>query len=216
MNAGVRQHRRICVLVLTLALSGCSAVVATPPDPTPADFDDLLQQRLDVVWKKTKLDDTLRPPIAAGPILSQFAAGHAFSRCMQSLGWPDYFSHDTGYGYRALQLATSDEERLNWYECFAAYPVDGELGFASIAQYDYVYDYYRDSLIPCLRNYGYLLLRAPDRLEFRTTWFDWSDPLSPYVWNPYNEIPGYGGSGSLDVMQFCPPVPSGQDYYEID
>jgi hypothetical protein len=216
VHVGFGQQVAALALVGLLGLAGCSAVVTTPPEPTPSDFDDLLQQRLDVVWKKTKLDDAHRPPIAAGPILSQFAAGHAFSRCMQSLGWPEYFSHDTGYGYRALQLATSDEERLNWYECFAAYPVDGEFGFASVAQYDYIYDYYRDSLIPCLRSHGYLVSRAPDRLEFRTTWFDWSDPLSPYVWNPYYEIPGYGGSEPLAVTQFCPPVPSGQTYYELN
>jgi hypothetical protein len=48
--------------------------------------------------------------------------------------------------HAVTQLATSDEERLNWYECFSAYPVDGEFSLDSVAQYDFVYDYYRDSL----------------------------------------------------------------------
>jgi hypothetical protein len=207
--------RAVLVMAAFVGLAGCSAVVSPPPSPTTDDFDDLLQQRLDAVWRETKLDDTARPPIGAGAILSQFAAGHAFSNCMQSLGWPEYYSHDTGYGYRALQLATSDEERLNWYECFAEYPVDGEFGFSSIAQYDYVYDYYRDSLIPCLLSHGYALPRAPDRMEFRTTWFEWSDPLSPYVWNPYYEVPGYGSTQPLPVMLFCPPAPRGQHFYDF-
>ena len=168
------------------------------------------------MWRETKLDDATRPSTSTGSALSQFAAGHAFSSCMQSLGWPDYFSHDTGYGYRALQLATSDEERLDWYECFAANPVDGEFGFRSIAQYDYVYDYYRDSLIPCLRSHGYPLVRAPDRVQFRTTWFEWSDPLAPYVWNPYYELSGYRSSDPLPVLLICPPSPRGQDFYNFD
>lgn len=208
--------RLVGLAVAALLLAGCAPVNPVPPAPTAEDFDDLLAQRLDAVWEKTTLDDARRPPIAAGSTLSQFAAAHAFSRCMQSLGWPDYFSHDTGYGYRALQLATSDEERLNWYECYAAYPVDDEIGLASIAQYDYVYDYYRDSLIPCLRAHGYVLSRAPDRMEFRTTWFDWSDPLAPYVWNPYYELPAYSSSTALAVTEFCPPVPLGQDFYAIN
>lgn len=201
---------RILVVALALLLAGCAS---PPPIPTAGDYDPIVQRRLDSVWLQSGLDDSVRPAVAVGEPISQLDAGTAFSGCMAERGWPDYFVAESGfgYGYRAIQLATTDAEKLDWYECFAAYPVDSQYTLGSEAQFDVVYDYYQDSLIPCLTENGYPISDAPTREEFVTTWVGWTDPLFPFVWNPYHEYPALTQPST--ITELCPPAPPNQEFY---
>ncbi len=195
---------------MLLVLTGCTA--PQPPAPVGGDYAVILAERADTVWQMTGLSDELRPTIEIGQARDQFTAASLFSSCMASRGWPDYFSRSTGYGYRAIQLATTDEERLGWYGCFVAYPVDSEYTMQSVAQFDLVYDYFQDTLIPCLDEQGYAISDAPTRLEFRTVWDGFTDPLFPFVWNPYYDIVG-APADLTALQQLCPPVPPRQSFY---
>lgn len=206
---------RLLVAALALVLAGCTAVPeAHPPE---SEYDVIVAERLDAVWRQSGLDDRARPDVASGPVVSQFEAGERFSECMAERGWPDYFVNEngTGFGYQSIDLTSSDAETLDWYECFAAYPVDAQFTMNSVEQFDFVYDYFQDTLIPCLAENGYALRRAPTRLEFRTILEGWTDPLFPYVWNPYYDIQFTGSVAELPVAKICPPTPPGQSFYEF-
>ncbi len=201
---------RILAVVLVLLVSGCST---QPPAPTDRDFDPIVQRRLDSVWLQSGLDAKRRPEVTAGRPASQLDAASAFSGCMVERGWPDYFVEKNGFGYRAIQLAVTDAEKLDWYECFAANPVDSQYTLASEAQFDVVYDYFQDVLIPCLAENGYPVTDAPTREEFVTTWVGWTDPLFPFVWNPYYEFPAITPPSPMTAI--CPPTPPDQEFYEF-
>jgi hypothetical protein len=198
------------IAVLLLLLTGCTA--AQPPRPVGEDFAAILAERADAVWQLTSLSDSSRPAVQLGQAHDQFTAASLFSSCMASRGWPHYFARVNGYGYRAVQLAETAEERIDWYECFAAYPVDSEYTMQSAAQFDLVYDYFKDTLIPCLHAQGYSVTDAPSRLQFRTTWDGWGDPLFPFVWNPYYDLERIATDPEA-LQRQCPPTPPSQSFY---
>ena len=206
--------RAVVVAALALALAGCSAVPS--PHPPENDYDVILRERVDAVWAQTDLATSARPAVVIGPVASQFEASLHFSECMADRGWPDYYVNEngTGFGYRSIDLATTDAEAIDWYECFAAHPVDARYTMDSVEQFDFVYDYFQDQLIPCLAEHGYDIARAPTRLEFRTIFEGWTDPLFPFVWNPYFDLTIVGYEGRTPIEELCPPAPPNQVFYE--
>lgn len=204
---------RWLVIVAVLALAGCSAL---PAEPAPGDYSEIVQERRDAVWAQSKLPDSLRPAVPAAAALPQYTAAHSFSACMLERGWTSYSATPFGYSYQDISLATSESERLDWYECFAAYPVDSTYTLQSVAQFDFLYDYYQDTLIPCLQENGFPITDAPTRLEFRTTWVGWSDPLFPFLWNPYYRLQQNGAVDTTALEASCPPQPPNQDFYVFE
>jgi len=200
--------RWVAAAVAVLALAGCASPL--PAAPEKGDYAVIISERLDSVWQQTGLPDELRPVVDAHTPAAQFYAAKAFAGCMSRLGWPNFRESDVGYSYEAIQLATSSTERLDWYRCYAENPVDSAYTMNSVAEFDFVYDYYQDTLIPCLAQNGHPIADAPSREEFRTNWDTWSDPLFPFVWNPYYEF-----EVQPDLYDVCPPAPPKQDFYEI-
>ena len=201
--------RIFLLAAVLLAATGCSA--APPPKPTAADTAVLMELQLDTVWDETGLDDALRPEVQPAASGDRVDDGFIFAGCMMNREWSGYMADTNSATYRSLSEATSDGERRDWYACYAAHPATGAL--ASIAQYDYVYDYYQDVLIPCLRGNGFAVDDAPTRNEFRTSTGPNSFMFIPIVWNPYYLIEGYSGPGSLPVEEKCPATPPNQDFY---
>jgi len=201
------------LLAIALVLAGCSSAV--PPQGNGYDYAVIVHQRLDAVWAQTGLPDSARPALEPGPTTSQFVAASSFAACMAERGWPDYSSSEIGYSYQDISLVDSDPERLDWYECFAAYPVDSRYTLRSVEEFDFLYDYYQDTLIPCLAEYGQPISAAPSRIEFRTSWKQWSDPLFPFLWNPYYELRQHGAVDTRQLESLCPAQPPNQDFYEL-
>ena len=201
------------IAAATLLVTGCTAA---PTAPTEVDYNEIISQRLDSVWMQSELPSALRPEVQSPEPRSQLSASMGFSGCMRDRGWPDYEASPTGYRYRAIQLADSQAERLDWYECFALNPVDAEYTMQSVEQFDLVYDYYQDVLIPCLEESGNPIDDAPTRMEFRTTWLGWSDPLFPFIWNPYHPLQKHGAVDTSDLQRICAPEPPNQDFYAFE
>ena len=210
---------RIVLFVAVLAtLTGCSVGVPLPPEPTSTDSDELLTIQLDAVWDDTGLDDSLRPEVPQTEETTDTGMiGIVFARCMMDRGWqPAYFADETSASWRSLSEATSDEERLDWYACYASHPMSDAGGLGSVARYDFVYDYYQQILIPCLEENGFHVSRAPSRNEFRTRTGIEGLLFVPFVWNPYYAVPEFSATGSLRVAEQCPPQPPQQEFYQFD
>lgn len=201
------------LVVVALLLAGCASPV--PERGDGYDYAVIVHERLDSVWAQTGLPDSARPALEPGPAVNQFLAASSFAACMAERGWPDYSSSDIGYSYRDISLVDSDPERLDWYECFAAFPVDSRYTLRSVDEFDFLYDYYQDTLIPCLAENGHPVTAAPSRLEFRTSWKQWSDPLFPYLWNPYYELRKHGAVDTTELELMCPAQPPNQDFYAL-
>lgn len=198
-----------------VTLAGCSAV-PLPPEPSAADSAELFRLQVDTVWRDTGLDDSLRPEVAQGEPLDMGEIGLVFARCMMDRDWAAYFADGSSARYRSLVEATSDGERLDWYACFAAHPMSTSGTLGSIAQYDFVYDYYRDFLVPCLTGRGYTVTHSPSRGEFLTKTGADGFLFVPVLWNPYFTLPEFEGANSLPaVEQECPPEPPQQDFYVL-
>ncbi len=208
---------RIVLFVAALAtLAGCSVGVPLPPDPTSRDTDELLTMQLDAVWDDTGLDDSLRPEIQPERATDSALLGPTFARCMMDRGWTAYFADETSANWRAMSEARSDEERLDWYACYASLPMSDVGGLGSVARYDFVYDYYQQTLIPCLEGHGFHVFQAPSRNEFRTRTGIDGMFFVPFVWNPYYAVPDFSATGSLRVAEECPPQPPRQDFYAFN
>ena len=205
--------RIVLFAAAVLSLAGCSIAVSPPPEPTAADEEQLEVLRLDAVWDETGLDDALRSDVPPAGSLELDTIGFVFAGCMEDRGWSAYSADENSASYRSLSEATSDEERLDWYECFAANPMSAAGSLKSVEQYDYVYDYFQEVLIPCLQEYGYDVSHAPSRNEFRTNTGVDGFLFAPILWNPYYALPEFSSTGSLPVQARCPAVPPHQEFY---
>jgi hypothetical protein len=89
------------------------------------------------------------------------------------------------------------------YICTMQYPVDASsAGFLSDAQVGYLYDYFADRLVPCLRLLGYDVGFAPDRQYFVDHYYAGAH------WTPYRYAkPAITDADWSHVDYRCPPPP---------
>lgn len=93
------------------------------------------------------------------------------SGCMRSAGFADYV------------IAESDDEQRALDECVARYPAESAFSvYPSSAQLEQLYDYYRDTLVPCLAAHGFVSQgEAPSREEFTAA-------RGQRRWTPYDAL----------------------------
>ncbi len=194
-----------------LLLAGCAVAPAPlPPQPTDGDWAALTQQRLDYLWQQTGIEDARRPAVHANPAAHPWEATIAFTECMRDRGLPGYAVLDGAVTTTPFSAALPAEERLAWYTCYAENPRTSEIeALRSRAQFDYLYDYYRDSLVPCLERFGARLAEVPTRDQFSlelpvgSVFF-----MIPAQWSPYDEVAEWA-AGHPELARACPALPRG-------
>lgn len=174
------------VIVVSLSVGGCTR--ALPPGPTDEEIAASDQDLLDKTWKSTGLEGIEpRPVVASGEALADQDWFAAVFDCLSRAGVTvTGLSYGSAEGFSILtdagEPSTDIDEQLATYRCVAAHPshlLDGMRPY-SRAQLDFIYDYYRDWLIPCLSTVGYTVTDAPTR-----EWF----VLRNGQWNPYWALP---------------------------
>jgi hypothetical protein len=199
-------------LTAVLVLTGCT--VQAPPPPTANDATELAQYRLDALWGATGLPNSERPVPKRAPTTVD---SEGFVRCMQIRDYPGFTTDANGYSFVPLTSGMSDDEKLDWYFCYAA-----TIGIAtddifptSIAQLGYAYDYYKRQLIPCLAAHGYVVPDIPSRRTYiagmaGTDKFTlWGAPL----WSPSMYVQQPTGLWSVErTLSECPANPPGADF----
>ena len=173
--------------LIALGLAGCATV--PPGEPTDEDVQRYYGVMLDKTWIGTGLSGVMdRPKVSASAPVSLNEWTQALALCMDAKDFQLLaFGGNPDSGYTlgdAVPLnppQTASDGQLAFYMCLAANPPaeieDGH--FLSLAQLNYVYDYYVSWIVPCLAQNGWALHNAPSRNEFIEL---------EGAWSPYESI----------------------------
>lgn len=181
----------VAVAASTLLLAGCAETRQAPPsgvsDAELAEYHDYMGSRM---WEFTGLPQSMRPEV-----VPQIVEVEEWSERMEGCG-------DTGAVANAAGLQAA---AILEYRCRMSYQLASErLGLLNEAQLDYLYDYYQDTLVPCLRIRGVELPEILTRDEAVDI-----GRFGAFPWNPYNAMPDFvrGDVQDAALWQDCPAFP---------
>ncbi|CAN5145629.1 hypothetical protein BH11ACT2_BH11ACT2_06970 [soil metagenome] len=201
-----------------LLLSGCVAAPALPPRASEGAARTASQADLAREWSSLQL--TVSRPMPAyptAPLVPLAGWAGKMNACTAATPAAPFF-HYSG----SSQTSTADpsdprydEAQIANFLCETQNPLDfRDLYLMSRAQVDYLYDYDRTWLVPCLELRGYRVTGIPSRATFRER----------QVWTPYARLPLLStladGSGSVKrlraLLAACPAFPVGLPMSNID
>ena len=213
----------VCAAVLCCLTACAPAVAQPPPAPTEAEVTSIMNRY--VAYQRDRLGLQFAPEWGEVRFYRFVSAADwvpVMTGCVAGLGvrgvtfYDDLTSSRDGGDdqYAALQ-------RRAIGVCSLRYPLDGVRSYLMTnAQLDYLYSYYSNVLVPCLRSNGYRVL-LPTRTEFTSF-----GSRQFYVWNPYEDAslmsigsgdPGWPGErppaapDSELLVRKCPPRPPGMN-----
>lgn len=173
-----------------MTLAGC---VPTTTAPSAGDRDSELahirEVQLDAQWTNLGFPAADRPADNGFEVVAIEDWARRVAGCMTSAGYENF--HAVG---GTLQIGKSDPvsepraEEIDFFECRSAFQRDLglEVGL-TVEQRDYLYDYYQETLVPCLELAGVRIENAPTREQFAAM----GDGMG---WNPYY---------ALDTLSFA-------------
>ena len=163
------------LVALALALAGCSIEGEAIRPPTDADLAKLNEYVNDLQWGGLQFSpDSPRPTVEFERYVDPDLAEATYSECMEESGYVDWQEQNlTALGGAPVA------ERLALYTCITRFPIHpGYYGLYTPGQLDAIYDFYRDSLVPCISASGIDLGDVPTREVFVASGF--FDRWSPY------------------------------------
>ena len=177
--------------VLALLLTGCAAERTAPPGGlSPQELRTYHSSVADRMWRFTGLDDALRPEVSF--VTSDLKGWvEAMDVCWESFDVDD--------------PKAQPELAVKLYACRAHTQQTAEtLGLLNTAQLDYLYDYYQDRLIPCMRSRGLDINDVMSRADATDV-----GRFASYPWNPYSGIRDFVREDPDDVAtwRMCPAFP---------
>lgn len=195
--------RRVAAgLSLILLLSGCSGTPAFPPDPDAAETRMIIE-RGNLAWWHQMFPDEDPPIVTAGELLSADEWEEAITDCV---------ANTTVELMSQVRLdEVSDEQmdavmRASWL-CQMEFPspVGDPSGYWSNAQLEWLYGFYVDRLVPCIRSIGYRVNNVPKREVFL------EQSIGGPVWNPYYDLEPMPNQSAewLPIAYACPAPPKG-------
>ena len=180
---------------LALALAGCAVAPVTEPATGLTDEEQLLYaQSFALEWSGIELADA--PFVDVVAYVPSAGWGTAVSGCMNAAGYSDYSATRAGMTYPTRE---TEQETRELYACIGKFPVQSDFSaYANKAQLEFIYDYFRDSLVPCLAAEGYVVPgEAPSREQFIAF------TVTPR-WNPYGALQA---DPPESVRERCPASP---------
>lgn len=205
--------RVIAAIAVLLLLTGCVPTREVPTSgPTDAELQKFLDQQVDFLWVNSGLPDEQRPANPEPTFIGAEDWAVSLATCMNDLGHDNYVAEDNGL---STSPAVGDaEESLDWFLCQATYQFDpAQYELWSGAQLDYLYDYNRSVLVPCLEAHGEAVTFAPTREQAATVGGEFSG-WNPYFWNWENFSPKTSARDK-HISESCPPFPAGEPFDEM-
>lgn len=181
-------------VVASILLAGCAESRSAPAGGLSSDelaaYRDYVGGQM---WDLTGLPAELRPEVQP-----QIVGVEQWS---SALGACEHLAHQgEASGASPQDIVVSE------YQCRMKYQLSGaDLGLLNEAQLDYLYDYYQDTLVPCLLTRGVDLPVVLTRDEAVDV-----GRFGALPWNPYSEIARFD-VGILDeagILDACPAFPS--------
>ena len=172
------------------ALAGCTPPPPDIPGPSQQRIDQFTEQQLRSAWENITVPyDLKRPKVDAVRTITNDEYGEVIDDCLRGYSDQDYRNL---YGYRRISQEPESEREgmlqgISWYVCLAQYPFDpAGSGLLSRAQLDYLYDYYRRWVVPCMVTNGH----SPGAIPLRRTFV--ANGLAGNVWSPLDQMWGSG------------------------
>jgi hypothetical protein len=208
--------RRLAALaagtVVLIALTGCTAAAPPPVPLSKAARIALYERQTDAEWRAIAASRpaTPRPDLRVQTVSSGSQWVLDIASCLREQKAPNFTVTPGGAISLAGGLSAKGVGLLPVFVCQARHPRTEDLAkLMSDSQLSSLYDYYVDSLRPCLLlNAGEALRPAPTRAEFIRSYYTkpWS-PNDPAVHGLYTT--GAGGTTTLSALgKRCPPFPS--------
>lgn len=195
--------RALVALAVLLTLTACSTVAAPEPGLSAAERAVAQDRMRDIYWEISGLPDDQRPPDPTVVTVDPQDYASAFVSCMNEAGYDNYEASGGGYTYSWPEGGEPESATLAKYVCDASMWADSYGGWYNTAQISYLYDYFEQTLVPCLAVYGAQLTEVPTRQQFE-------DMLGG--WHPYLGIRQADHDrvfGDRQVLRDCPPMPAG-------
>jgi hypothetical protein len=194
-----------CALVVT----GCTAATPDPASITAAQRKAATAADLELRWDNVQHGDPSypRPKVAIVKYGNYLSEGPLLETCMHQAGYPHtIWSLNDGLIDTDLKPVNRFPVEVAIYTCEAKYPEDPlELGYLSDAQEEYLYAYWANETVPCLRAHGAVVTNLPPVGEFGEGYED-VGALNPFTHAKFRK----GTPEALYVAE-CPPYP-GQLY----
>ncbi|HEX4444790.1 MAG TPA: hypothetical protein VHZ81_14570 [Galbitalea sp.] len=192
--------------VLCLLLAGCSD--PAPPDPagiTAAQRKAATESDLAYRWAGIQPADPvfLRPRVKIVKYVNYLDEGQVLIACMHSAGYRHVtWSLDGGVVDSDVKPVDRFPVEVSIFICESEYPSDPlELGYLSDAQEEYLYTYWGDESVPCLRSHGVSVPDLPPVGEFGEGYEDVGSL------NPFNHLPASEVTNEAYLTTVCPPYP---------
>jgi hypothetical protein len=196
--------------VLCLLLAGC----ADPATPDPASITATQRKAateadLALRWAEVQPGNPtfLRPRVKIVKYVNYLDEGPVLANCMHQAGYRHVsWTFEGGIVDTDLKPVDRFPVEVAIYVCEAEYPSDPlELGYLSDAQEEYLYSYWGNETVPCLRSHGAIVADLPPVGQFGEGYEDVG------VLNPFDHAKLPDGVTQSYLLAACPPYP-GQLY----
>jgi outer membrane murein-binding lipoprotein Lpp len=199
----------LCALLASFGLAGCATSARIPQGITHAQRVAATNADLAMRWEQVEPGNPTypRPVVPIVQYTNYLDAGPLQTACMHEAGYP-HVVWTLGGGLVDTDVRPVDRfpVEVAIYVCEAKYPQDPlELGYLSDAQEEYLYSYWGQETVPCLRAHGAIVQNLPPVGEFGEG-YENVGALNPFT---HAKLPK-GIAQPLLLVQ-CPPYP-GQLY----
>lgn len=205
-----RMAAAAAIAVAALLLTGCVPTREIPTaGPTEEEYDLWLGANADSYWAALGLDDDLRPPQPEYIFTEPEEWAVAIVRCMNTRGYENYVNDNNAV--LSGEGPPSQQEQIDYFDCQTTYQVDPrEYGFFGGEVLEYLYDYNRTMLVPCLEAHGIDVEIVPPREEAAVVGGDYQG-WNPYYWM-YERFDPINNARHKYIYESCPPFPAGEAF----
>lgn len=150
----------IVVIAASMVLTGCSLAGEPIVQPTAPELAALNATVRDLQWQGLRFSPNApRPTVELEEYTDPDDTTEVYRTCMREAGHEDW----TEINFNALGDAPA-AERLDLYVCISRFPLHPSYyGLYSEGQLDAIYDYYQESLVPCMQASGIDVQGVPTR-----------------------------------------------------
>jgi hypothetical protein len=196
----------LCALAVTAVLAGCATSAPPPPRGiTAAQRVAATRADLEMRWEQVEPGNPSypRPVVAIVKYTNYLDAGPLQTECMHEAGYP-HVVWSLGGGLVDTDVHPIDRfpVEVAIYICEAKYPQDPlELGYLSDAQEEFLYTYWGQETVPCMRAHGAIVANLPPVGEFGEG-YENVGALNPFT---HARLPK--GVSQPVLLAQCPPYP---------